>query len=110
MSAQLSLRIGMSLRDTGIERAYENAGEDWRAAALLAFQEFCRRHHGQEFRIEDFRVWYLSRGGLHPHTHHCWAGLAKTAEAKGWIAATGKFVLALSPATRAHRVQVYRAA
>ena len=98
-------QIGMELRDAGIERAFENAG-DWRDDALLALKRYCAI--SREFCTEDFRLWWLTRGGYHPHTHHAWAGLFRTAEASGLVKPTGQFVMAKSPKTHAHRVRVYR--
>lgn len=103
---------GKRRKDEGIKQALENESEHWQVAALTKIREWAAKPENRkgEFAFEDIRAWVLETGLGQPHDHHVWGALARAAIAAGIIVPTGKYRAAVSPATHAHPVRLYRVA
>lgn len=107
---QLAIPVGELLRDVGISRTLETEGDRWLEQAIAALRRFVTDPAWREFALEDFRAWYVGEGYPQPHSHKVWGGFTTRAARRGVIVATGRYRRAVSPATHAHPVQIWRAA
>lgn len=80
------LPTGEILRDKGIKRAVNHAGDQWQRQALDFLYLYARDHH--EFQIEDVRE--ASKGIIPDGCHgRAWGGIARKAASMGWLTKIG---------------------
>jgi hypothetical protein len=102
--------IGRRLAEEGMARTLEAEPEEWFAAALEALRRFAAMPSWSEFKMEAFRAWYVTTGGVPPHDHHVWGAFTNRACKAGIIAFTGRYAPSISPRTHGHPVKVWRRA
>ncbi len=103
------LPIGRELAQQGMQQTLEAERESWIAGVLQEIKKFSALPGWQEFRIEDFRAWYLGEGFPQPHDHHCWGAITHHAVKAEIIRFTGRYRASASPKTRGHYVRVWTA-
>lgn len=92
MSAQLELlspeNLARALRDDGIKRSADHAGDDWKERAYGLFLAFCAQHPSHTFMTEDARHW--SADSLEqPPDNRAWGYVAVRAAKAGVIVKYG---------------------
>lgn len=102
--------IGRELAEQGMELTLKAEGEKWLAQTMEALRRFAAFPEWREFKIEDFRAWYLDEGLPQPHDHHCWGAITNRAIKAKVIRFTGRYAGSVSPKTRGHYVRVWTAA
>jgi hypothetical protein len=108
MSLQAALDFSRDLAEQGMAQTLEAETAEWLAEALEALQVFASKPEWSEFKLEDFRYWWLLNGGTEPHTHHVFGALTNKAQRLGIIKFSGKFAPSVSPKTHGHWVRVWR--
>lgn len=108
---RLDKKEGQRRKEQGIQQVLDNAGEEWRAAALNKVREWAagpgRRCVEGVFAFEEVRAWALENGLPAPHSHNAWGGVAQYACRLGIIKFTGQYGPASSPRTHGHAVRLY---
>jgi hypothetical protein len=102
--------IGRRLAEEGMAQSLRGENDAWLDTALDALRRFAAMPAWAEFKIEDFRAWYLEQKLPPPHDHHVWGGLSSRACRARLIAFTGKYAPSVSPKTHGHPVKVWRSA
>jgi len=102
----LNLEAAENARDAGFRRL-SIANLRWIAAALERLRAFAQAQG--EFRMEQFRAWYIEAGHEMPPKPHAWGALTNIAAERRIIAFTGRYEPAQSKRTHAHPVKVWRA-
>jgi hypothetical protein len=107
---QLTLEheIGRRLAEEGMARTLRGENDAWIDYVIAALRRFAAER--DEFKLEDFRAWYLHQGLPPPHDPHCWGAIGSKASRAGVILFTGKYAATVSPKTHGHPVKVWRAA
>lgn len=102
--------IAQKLAQEGMARTLAVEPDGWIDNALEALERFARQPVWAEFKMEDFRAWYLDQQLPPPHDHHVWGAIGNTAARRGLITFTGKYSPSVSPKTHGHPVKVWRVA
>lgn len=102
--------IGRELAEEGMKRTLEAEREAWIDGVLVAMRKFAALPEWREFKVEDFRAWYLAEGYPEPHDHHCWGAITNRASNAKVIRFTGRYATSVSPKTRGHYVRIWTAA
>lgn len=108
MNPQLSIDFARAVRDEGIKRAADHAGESWMDAAVADFGKFIAARG--EATLEQWRFDWLSRGNPAPATHKAYGAVATGAAKRGLVVNTKRYVQAVSAKTHAHPVPLWRPA
>lgn len=98
------------LAEEGMDRTLDGETDQWLKGAVEALRRFAALPCWQEFKMEDFRVWYVGEKYPPPHDHHVWGALTNRARRAGVIHFTGRYAPSVSPKTHCHDVKVWRAA
>jgi hypothetical protein len=101
--------IGRRLAEAGMARTLAAEPDTWIDGALDALRRFAAMPGWAEFKVEDFRAWYLGQQLPPPHDHHVWGAIGSNAARRGIIAFTGRYAPSVSPKTHGHPVKVWRA-
>lgn len=101
---------GLQLAQQGMQLTLEREREEWILAALEGLRTFASLPGWSEFKLEDFRAWWLAEGNPEPHDHHVFGALTSKASKAGIIEWTGRFATSVSPKTHGHPVRVWRLA
>lgn len=104
----LDFTRAQALKKEGMARAIEHAGETWADRALKALERFAAER--REFTVEQFRMHFLTTGGIAPPSHYAYGALTNLARKRGVIVHTGRYVNAQAVKTRGHAIPVWRAA
>src|SRR5690606_16702339 len=92
-------------RDELLARVVENAGEDWRVAAMEVF----RGIPGDELTGEDIRL-ACEAEGVRPHHHNAWGGFVGQLVREGSLLPTDQYRPMRAKGSHARKTQVYRRA
>lgn len=105
---QLDIDFARAVRDEGIKRAADHAGETWMDRAVEDFGRFVKERG--EATCEQWRHDWLTRGESAPATHKAYGAVANTASKRGLVVNTKRYVQAVSQKTHAHPVPVWKPA
>lgn len=103
---------GKELRDMGMAKALDRAGDEWREFILKKMRNYIRRRKQrgeQQFLMENFRAVVVSRKWPLPPSPNCWGGITGAAAKQGLIKRTRWLVPAQSAKTHGHLVRVWLA-
>lgn len=107
---QLGLdELTRQLRDDGIARAAEHAGETWVTHASRLFDEYIRRRPLPTFTSGDLIAWAHAAGLPEPPTRRAWGSVFTAAKKSGVIVCVG-FVAHPDPKRHGAPCRVWRRA
>lgn len=103
---------GKELKDAGMAKALDHAGEEWESVNFANLAAFCevRKEIGRPyFRAEEYREFAITSGLPLPPSSQCWGAFFNAAAKPkhGLIKSTKKYEPAQSPATHGHPVLVW---
>jgi hypothetical protein len=94
----------VNARDVAIETVLENAGEDWRGAAL---QLIVTKFRHREATGEDLRL-ACEADGIVPHHPNAWGAFVMNLCRQGFLEKTGRYQQMKSKKSHARETKVYR--
>ena len=80
--ASVEIADGLALGRAGRERAYDNAGQDFRGAAAALVRAVAKR--SRFFTMDEVRA-AAEEAGLAPHHYNAWGSVLPAAAGFGWI-------------------------
>jgi hypothetical protein len=92
------------LRDEQTEIVLENAGEDWKDAAVKCIQ---KHWGGRQGIAEDFRL-TCEENDIHPHHSNAWGALILMMKRQGLLISTGIWRAMTTKRSHARRSEVYQ--
>ena len=106
MVMQLSLTLdGEANKAIGMERAWDAANTDWKAAAVAAVQQLARSH--SEFTADD--VWaQLDVLGFTTREHRAMGAVMRSAALEGWITKTDRVTPTNRPSANRRPVAIWQ--
>lgn len=102
--------LGRELAERGMAQTLEAERESWIEGVVAALRIFAALPEWREFKVEDFRAWYLAEKLPQPHDHHCWGAITNRASSANVIRFTGRYTTSVSPKTRGHYVRIWTGA
>jgi hypothetical protein len=102
---------GARLRDEGIKRAEENAGEDWKIEAKKYLHKYVRaaRENQSTFKAENIILYAEKMGLPKPPDGRAWGGIIYQAQRQTLIVPTGDYRPSEIPEHHRGPKRVYRA-
>ena len=103
------MSAGIALKNAGMQQAFDFAGHEFKEGLPVALRMFCSQRKGELVAIEDFREWALNNSLLSPPASpNAWGSVPRTTQKLGLLKPTGQYRRAISAATRAHPVALWR--
>ena len=96
------LTEGRKLRDEGIDRVLENAGDEWKAKVLGELIKL----KGQTIKAEDLRRHCLA-AGIFPHHPNAWGGFTQGLVKQGRLKKTGSYTQMTDPNSHGRETKIY---
>ena len=98
---------GSALKEIGMQRALDHAGESWTEETMQALREFCARLKSEGIHtlmMEDFRC---TRYKALPPSSNAWGAFTSIAARRGIIRFSGDYRPTKSPKTHGHPAKVW---
>jgi len=102
---QLSIFSGKQLKECGMQLALQSTPDEWKERVINELEQYARKN--KTFTAEEFRAFWLSKGGEQPHSSNVWGAMFGRAAKLGLIKKTGKYQPAVSPKTHGHPIAVW---